>query len=91
MALHRRAALRLVPAAALAALARPVWAQAKPLRLVVPYPPGGPLDLVARALAEKVHDSLGPVIVDNRPGAGGNLGADLVAKSAPDGLSLIHI
>lgn len=86
MALHRRAVLRLVPAAA---LARTAWAQAKPLRLVVPYPPGGPLDLVARALAEKVHDSLGPVIVDNRPGAGGNLGADLVAKSAPDGHTIV--
>jgi tripartite-type tricarboxylate transporter receptor subunit TctC len=89
MALHRRAALRLVPAAALATLAYPASAQTKPLRLVVPYPPGGPLDLVARALAEKVHDSLGTVIVDNRPGAGGNLGADLVAKSAPDGSTIV--
>jgi len=89
MALQRRAALRLVPAAALATLAWPSWAQAKPLRLVVPYPPGGPLDLVARALAEKVHDSLGTVIVDNRPGAGGNLGADLVAKAAPDGHTIV--
>ena len=92
MALHRRAALRLVPAAAAAAvasLAWPAWAQARQLRLVVPYPPGGPLDIVARALAEKVHDSLGTVIVDNRPGAGGNLGADLVAKSAPDGNTIV--
>jgi tripartite-type tricarboxylate transporter receptor subunit TctC len=89
MALHRRAALRLVPSAALATLAWPAWAQARPLRLVVPYPPGGPLDLVARALAEKVHDSLGTVIVDNRPGAGGNLGADLVAKAAPDGNTIV--
>jgi len=89
MALRRRAALRLAPAAALAALAWPAWAQARQLRLVVPYPPGGPLDLVARALAEKVHDTLGTVIVDNRPGAGGNLGADLVAKSAPDGHTIV--
>jgi len=89
MTLRRRAALRLVPAAALSTLAWPAWTQAKPLRLVVPYPPGGPLDLVARALAEKVHDSLGTVIVDNRPGAGGNLGADLVAKSAPDGTTIV--
>jgi len=43
----------------------PAWAQAKPIRLVVPYPPGGPLDIVARALAERVKDSLGTVIVDN--------------------------
>jgi tripartite-type tricarboxylate transporter receptor subunit TctC len=58
-------------------------------RLVVPYPAGGPLDIAARALAERVKDSLGTVVVDNRPGAGGNLGADLVAKAAPDGLTLV--
>jgi tripartite-type tricarboxylate transporter receptor subunit TctC len=68
--------------------ARPAWAQGKPIRLIVPYPPGGPLDIVARALADKVKDSLGPVVVENRPGAGGNLGMDLVAKAAPDGLTI---
>jgi tripartite-type tricarboxylate transporter receptor subunit TctC len=56
---------------------------------VVPYPPGGPLDIAARALAERVKDSLGTVVVENRPGAGGNLGADLVAKAAPDGQTLV--
>lgn len=62
----------------------------KPVRFVVPYPPGGSLDQVARALAEKMKDGLGqPVLVENRPGAGGNLGADLVAKSAPDGYSIV--
>ena len=61
----------------------------KPIRLVVPYPAGGPLDIVARALAERVRDSLGTVVVENRPGAGGNVGADLVAKSAPDGTTLV--
>ncbi len=64
-------------------------AQARTIRLVVPYPPGGPLDIVARALAERVKDSLGTVVVENRPGAGGNLGADLVAKAAPDGQTLL--
>ena len=64
-------------------------AQTKPIRLIVPYPPGGPLDIVARALAEKVHDALGTVIVDNRPGAGGNLGADIAAKAAPDGTTIV--
>ena len=63
--------------------------QTKPIRLIVPYPPGGPLDIVARALAEKVQPALGTVIVDNRPGAGGNLGADLAAKAAPDGTTLV--
>ena len=82
----RRRALTL--AALASPLARPAWAQAKPIRLIVPYPPGGPLDIVARALADKVKDSLGPVMVENRPGAGGNLGMDLVAKAAPDGLTL---
>ena len=62
----------------------------KPLRFVVPYPPGGSLDQVARALADKMKDGLGqPVLVENRPGAGGNIGADLVAKSAPDGYSIV--
>jgi tripartite-type tricarboxylate transporter receptor subunit TctC len=67
----------------------PTWAQARPIRFVVPYPPGGPLDIVARALAERVKDSLGVVIVDNRAGAGGNLGADVVAKAAPDGTTIV--
>ena len=62
--------------------------QGKPIRLVVPYAAGGPIDVTARALAERVKDSLGTVIVDNRPGAGGNIGADAVAKAAPDGLTI---
>ena len=62
---------------------------ARPIRLIVPYPPGGPLDTVARVLAERVKDSLGVVVVDNRPGAGGNLGVDLAAKAAPDGHTLV--
>jgi tripartite-type tricarboxylate transporter receptor subunit TctC len=74
----------------LAALAAAAFPQARPpVRLVVPYPPGGPLDIVARALADKVKDSLGTVVVENRPGAGGNLGADLVAKAAPDGHTIV--
>ncbi|MBX3622322.1 MAG: tripartite tricarboxylate transporter substrate binding protein [Rhizobacter sp.] len=76
--------------AALATACTPAWAQTtRPIRLVVPYPPGGPLDIVARALADKAKDSLGTVIVENKPGAGGNLGADLVAKSAPDGHTIV--
>ena len=84
--MKRRLALTL-----LAVLAAPVIAQTagKPIRLVVPYPPGGPLDTIARVLADKVKDSLGQVIVENRPGAGGNLGADVVAKSAPDGHTIV--
>lgn len=85
---HRRQAL-LLTAAAL--LATPALAQApqRTTRLVVPYPPGGPLDIAARALAAAVKDTLGPVVVENRPGAGGNLGADIAAKAAPDGRTLV--
>jgi tripartite-type tricarboxylate transporter receptor subunit TctC len=66
-----------------------VSTHSKPIRFIVPYPAGGPLDTVARALAEQLKDSLGTVIVENRPGAGGNIGADLVAKSVPDGSTLV--
>ena len=62
------------------------FAQAsKPIRLIVPYAPGGPLDVTARALAERVEGKLGTIIVENKPGAGGNIGSDYVAKAAPDG------
>jgi tripartite-type tricarboxylate transporter receptor subunit TctC len=62
----------------------------KPITLVVPYPPGGPLDSAARILAEKARIALNTaVVVDNKPGAGGNIGAALVAKSQPDGHTLV--
>jgi len=67
----------------------PAAAQQRPIRLVVPYAAGGPIDVTARALAERVRDTLGsPVIIDNKPGAGGNIGADIVAKAPPDGLTI---
>lgn len=75
-------------ATAALAFSAPAWAQARPIRLIVPYAAGGPIDVTARILAERVKDSLGTVIIENRPGAGGNLGADLVAKAAPDGLTI---
>lgn len=60
----------------------------QPIRLIVPYAAGGPIDVTARALAERVRDSLGTVIIDNKGGAGGNIGADAIAKAAPDGLTI---
>ena len=67
----------------------PAWSQDRsPIRLIVPYAAGGPIDVTARTLAEKVKDSLGPIVIDNKPGAGGNLGVDLVAKAVPDGRTI---
>jgi len=63
-------------------------AQQRTIRLIVPYAAGGPIDVTARVLAERVKDSLGTVIIENRPGGGGNIGADAVAKAAPDGLTI---
>jgi tripartite-type tricarboxylate transporter receptor subunit TctC len=74
--------------AALALVAGPAMAQSKVMRIVVPYAPGGLIDVTARLMAERVKDSLGTVIIENRPGGGGNIGADVVAKATPDGLTL---
>lgn len=62
----------------------------KPVRIVVPYAAGGAVDVVGRLISPKMAEAFGqPVLIDNRPGAGGNIGADLVAKSAPDGYSVL--
>ena len=72
-----------------AAMASPLTQAAEqPIRLIVPYAPGGPLDVTSRALAERVRESLGTVIVENKPGAGGNIGVDAIAKAAPDGKTI---
>lgn len=62
----------------------------RPLKIVVPYPPGGSSDIIARSISQQLSESLKqPVIVENKPGANGNLGADIVAKSSPDGYTLL--
>jgi tripartite-type tricarboxylate transporter receptor subunit TctC len=72
-----------------AVAAAPSFAQpSRPIRLIVPYAAGGPIDATARILAERVKDSLGTIIIDNRPGGGGNIGADAIAKAAPDGTTI---
>ena len=85
---HRRHAL-----ACLAALALPVRAQtfpARPLHIVVPFTPGGSSDVLARAVGTEIGRTLGqPVVIDNVPGAGGSLGAERVARAAPDGCTLL--
>jgi len=86
--MKRRNLLLSTVAAAAAVTPLAALAQARPIRIIVPYGAGGPIDITARLLAERVKDSLGTVIIENRPGAGGNIGSDAVAKAAPDGLTL---
>lgn len=84
---------KLMAAIAFAVLAPGAQAQSypdKPVRLVCPFPPGGAVDIASRAVAHELTQILGQAVtVDNRPGAGGNIGADIAAKSAPDGYTLL--
>src|SRR6187431_2274874 len=86
-------AIRAVFAAFLFLTASATLAQSypsKPIRLVIPFPPGGPLDLAGRAIGQKLSEAWGqPVVIENKAGAGGNIGADMVAKSPPDGYTLV--
>ncbi|QCB48308.1 tripartite tricarboxylate transporter substrate binding protein [Hydrogenophaga sp. PAMC20947] len=85
---HRRHLLAHALTVAALAFAGTALAQGTTTRIIVPFAPGGPVDVTARILADAVKDSLGTVIVDNKPGAGGNIGLSAVAKAAPDGLTL---
>ncbi len=90
--ISRSRLLRTFAAAAVAALAMggALGQEGRPVRFIVPYPPGGPTDLMARILQPAMQARLGvPVIVENRSGAGGNVGTDVVAKSAPDGQTIL--
>ena len=88
-----RMAMTIAALATTLAIAAPAWAQAKfparPVTIIVPYPPGGSNDTFARSLGKKLSEAWGqPVIIDNRPGAGGSIGAALVSKAAGDGYTL---
>jgi len=92
--MNRRLALAAAASLAVAAVA-PVaaWAQAfpaKPIRLVVPFPPGGGTDILGRMIAQRLGESYGQtVIAENRPGAGGNVGAEFTARQPPDGYTIV--
>lgn len=87
--MHRRLLLALPALLAAAGASAQSW-PTRPLRIIVPFPPGGTTDFIARLVAQRLSTVLGqPVVVENRAGAGGTVGSDLIAKSAPDGYGYV--
>jgi len=91
---HRRQFLHLAAGAvtlpAVSRIARAQTYPTRPVRLIVAFPAGGSSDIVARLLGQRLSERLGqPIVIDNRPGAGGNIGTEAVAKAVPDGYTLL--
>jgi tripartite-type tricarboxylate transporter receptor subunit TctC len=84
---------RIVFALVLACASQTLCAQtypSKPIRMILPFPPGGPTDIVGRLVAQKLQEQIGqPVVSDSRPGASGNVGLELASKSPPDGYTIV--
>ncbi|HUF81302.1 MAG TPA: tripartite tricarboxylate transporter substrate-binding protein, partial [Burkholderiales bacterium] len=74
-------------------LAAPAWPQSypvKPVRLIIPFPPGGSTDLLGRRIGQELEKAWGQqIVIDNRPGAGGTIGVELASRAAPDGYTLV--
>jgi tripartite-type tricarboxylate transporter receptor subunit TctC len=91
--MKRDSFLRAIAAAALACTLAPAWAQAypnKPVRVIIPFPPGGTLDFIGRTLAQKMSEQTGQTfVIENKPGGNGFIGADAVAKAPADGYTLL--
>ena len=89
--MYRREILAgLAAIAASPALAQAQWSPDRPIRVIVPFAPGGSTDITARLVAEAISARLGqPVVIENRPGAAGNIGSEAVARAAPDGYTLV--
>src|SRR5689334_24975702 len=90
--LYRRLVLGIGACAALSPQAFAQTWPAKPIKIIVPFPPGQSTDILARVMADQLTKALGQqVVAENRPGAGGSIGADVAAKAAPDGYTLLMV